>query len=278
MLLRRIRAAIGGPIILFKGADLAARFPDPLVRPYGDLDLLVPDAQAAHAALRDAGFREADDEINHLGSHNLVPLRWPGSPLPIEIHQALPWVTWAPAPEPAALFSRAVPSAVGIDGLLAFAPEDYALILAAHAWRHHPLADVLHLLDIAVVADTCDRQTLMARAEAWRMERMWAATDAAIAALFRGGLMPAGIIGYCVRQLRQGGERRAVEYFLMRWLSALWASTPRERVVGIARDVRAAVRARPNKSRRLLLAQLVRGGHRSMVEYYQGYERRRMGG
>lgn len=272
VLLSRIRAAVEGPIILFKGADLAARFPDPKTRPYGDLDILVPDAKAAHRAMLRAGFEIADDEINHLDSHNLVPLRWPGSPLPIEVHQSLHWVTWAPMPHVDDLFARAVPSRSGIDGYLGFAPEQYALILAAHAWRHHPLADILHLVDIATIAAECDPDVLRALARSWQLERMWSATEAAYTALLCGGPMPKGVAGYCVRQLRRGEERRAFEYFALRWLSALWAQTPGQRVNGVMRDLGYAVRARPNKSRTKMLRELLRSGTQPMLKYYKEYE------
>ena len=277
VLLQRIRNAVDGPIILFKGTDLAARFPDPTTRPYGDLDILVPDATAVHAAMMRAGFVVDDDEVNHLDSHNLVPLRWPGTPLPIEVHQSVHWVTWAPAPNVDELFARAVPSRARIDGYLGLAPEHYALILAAHAWRHHPLADILHLLDIALIAEECDPVALRALARSWQLERMWLTTEAAYTALFRGGPTPRGVSGYCVRQLRRGEERRAFEYFALRWLSALWAQTPRQQARGILRDLGFAVRARPNKSRTKMLRELVRSGTQPMLKYYRQYENSRSG-
>ena len=272
VLLRRIREAVEGPIILFKGPELAARFPDPRSRPYGDLDILVPDAHGAHAAMIRAGFEVADDESHHLGSHNLVPLRWPGSPLPIEMHQTLHWVTWAPPPETPALFASAVPSRANVDGFLTFAPEPYALMLAAHAWRHHPLADVLHLLDIAVVAAECDGERLRDLARAWQVERMWATTEAAYRALFCDSPLPRGVAGYCVRQLRRGEERRAFEYFALRWFSAWWAPTPIQQARGIVRDLAAAVRGRPDKSRRRMAAGLFRSGMQPMLTYYRRYQ------
>src|SRR5438045_3679866 len=40
--LRRIRAACSGPILLFKGLEVALRYPYPALRPFGDVDVLVP--------------------------------------------------------------------------------------------------------------------------------------------------------------------------------------------------------------------------------------------
>src|SRR5690348_6275579 len=41
MLLRRVRAACDGPLVLMKGAEVAARWPQARLRPAKDIDLLV---------------------------------------------------------------------------------------------------------------------------------------------------------------------------------------------------------------------------------------------
>src|SRR5438094_1263991 len=38
LLLERIRASCDGPLVLFKGHELALRYPDPAVRPFADID------------------------------------------------------------------------------------------------------------------------------------------------------------------------------------------------------------------------------------------------
>src|SRR5687767_8093312 len=47
-LLRQVRLLIEGPIILLKGMAVAQRYPDPALRPFADLDILVLDPSRAH--------------------------------------------------------------------------------------------------------------------------------------------------------------------------------------------------------------------------------------
>lgn len=47
VLLERVCATVSGPIMLMKGPEVALRYPDPALRPFGDLDLLVQDAELA---------------------------------------------------------------------------------------------------------------------------------------------------------------------------------------------------------------------------------------
>src|SRR5205807_6913985 len=54
--LERVRAACTGPILLMKGPEAAACYLQPHVREFHDLDLLVPDAEAAQRELVEAGF------------------------------------------------------------------------------------------------------------------------------------------------------------------------------------------------------------------------------
>src|SRR5688572_20467829 len=55
-LLARVREHVTGPIIVLKGPEIAAAYPAPALRPYGDLDLLVPNLERAQAELLAAGF------------------------------------------------------------------------------------------------------------------------------------------------------------------------------------------------------------------------------
>ena len=97
--LAEIRAACDGPIMLVKGPAVAARFPDPATRPFVDLDLLVPDAQAAQAALLGAGFRLSGDPADYPAHlHHLPPLHSPADPIPVEVHSRLKWVDGLQAP------------------------------------------------------------------------------------------------------------------------------------------------------------------------------------
>jgi hypothetical protein len=83
--LARIRDACDGPLVLFKGYELALRYPDPALRPYTDIDLLVEDPVAASRALRAAGFEPAGYEDVHYDElHHVRPLLLPELPLLVE--------------------------------------------------------------------------------------------------------------------------------------------------------------------------------------------------
>src|SRR5438132_5755685 len=85
-LLARIRAAYDGPMILMKGPVVAALYPDPSVRPYYDVDVVVLDADAVQRALVEAGFREVGDvALLRPGHHHKRPLEWSGMPLRDEV-------------------------------------------------------------------------------------------------------------------------------------------------------------------------------------------------
>lgn len=185
--LDRARRAVGQPIVVLKGPELAALHPAPLRRPFWDLDLLVADAEAAQDDLLGAGFTEAaDGHDGYADHHHLPPVSAPGLPVPIEVHRGLGAQTWARVPPASVLVARAVPSATGIDDVLTLDPVDHAVFVANHAWRSAPLGRLGHLVDVQVLRlaardryDDADRR-LRATARAWRLARVWSLTVAAI--------------------------------------------------------------------------------------------------
>ncbi len=229
-LLVRIRGVLEGPILVLKGAEVAARYPDPALRPYGDLDLLVPDAGEADRALREAGFRPAEGEAAVARPQHRPPLRWPRSPLPIELHHAVPTPSWATSPPVATLIAAAVPSAVTVDGIETLPPADHAVLLAAHAWLHYgPRFRTRDLIDVAVMAEGIDPAALADRAAAWGLGRVWTATVAAVDQL-------GSQRGADLREPSLAGEH------LGRWVGALWApsrgAVPRALAQTVGRDLR----------------------------------------
>ena len=56
--LARVRRVVDGPILLHKGPEAAAAYPDPVMRGFDDIDLIVRDAPAVQRALVRAGFVE----------------------------------------------------------------------------------------------------------------------------------------------------------------------------------------------------------------------------
>ena len=143
VLLKRIRGAYDGTLILMKGPEVAARYPDPAMRPFLDLDFLVDDPPAAHRALMASGFLEVGEPDRYEGAHHLRPLAWPELPLVIELHREPNRPVWLAAPDPDELLELTRPSATGVAGLSAPVPAAHAVLLAAHGWAHEPLRRLL---------------------------------------------------------------------------------------------------------------------------------------
>lgn len=99
-MLSRIRDAFEQPILVLKGPEVAARYPVSGLRPYGDLDLLVPDAIAAEKKLLAAGFSFAESVLDApvAWHHHRLPMRYPGLPLKIELHRYPGWLSWMSPP------------------------------------------------------------------------------------------------------------------------------------------------------------------------------------
>jgi hypothetical protein len=222
-LLADARAAYGGPMLLTKGYEVALRYPEPWLRPFGDLDLLVDDSAEAQAALLAAGFVEVGEPTIFQDIHHLRPLWRPGSTLVIELHHVLKWPDGRPAPSTRELLELGVPSRSGVPGLLTLPDDVHALTLAAHSWAHVPLRRLLDLVDVAVLTGGLDRGELDRLAEEYELGRIWRTTIAAVDDVLRGGRRPtlAGLTW--ARHLRRVRDRTVVESHLERLLSPFWA-------------------------------------------------------
>ena len=256
--LAEARAAYDGPIVLFKGPELAARYPDPALRPYGDLDLLVPNAHGAYAALVAAGFTPVGPPPAE-DFHHVQPLHSPRFPLRVELHAHPSWVAGAKQPPLDELLEGAQPAVLGSAGILAPSPAQHALLLAAHAWTHEPLGRISHLLDIALVMAECDRADLDGLAARWEATRLWTTTEAMVDALFfrrdhlrRPLRLPA-------RKLARVEERTVLESHAYRALAPFWVLPPRDAVRTAAAALVDAIRPGqgetwPRKARRTIVA------------------------
>ena len=105
--------------MLLKGPETAAYYPDPSVRSFKDVDLLVPDPAGLQRALTGVGFKPIGDEARYLGGHQMAPLRHEDFPLFVEVHLRPHWVDGIPAPPIHQLFDSAVPSVVPVAGISA---------------------------------------------------------------------------------------------------------------------------------------------------------------
>ena len=235
VLLRRARDAYDGELMLFKGPEAAAAYRDPAGRYFCDLDLFATDPRAAQRALIAAGFLEDELPDGWEVGHHLPALHWPGMPLGIELHLTPKLPSWLPVPSAHELLSGAVPSATGIDGLLAPDPAAHALLLAAHAWAHRPLGRLGDLIDVAAVAGDEHRAQAAALAKRWGWSGMWRLTTASIDAVLYGhGRRPA-VVSLFGRHLSQVRDPSVLDYHLLRLLAPV-AAAPRSRAAAVLAD------------------------------------------
>jgi Uncharacterised nucleotidyltransferase len=258
------RAACDGPMVLLKGPELAARYPDPALRPYGDLDLLVPDAEAAHAALVARGFVPVGPPSPR-GFHHEQPLRSGRFPLRVELHSRPSWLEGVEPPPIDELLESARPTAAEAHGVLAPASAQHALLLAAHAWRHEPLGRISQLVDIALVAAECDRAEVEALAARWDAIRLWRTTIEVMDYLLFGEGMPSRPLRPTARKLARVQERTVLESHAYRAIGGFWALPPRTALRTSAIALVRTVRPAPGETwRRRMLRALVTIRHMFM--------------
>jgi hypothetical protein len=219
VVLARLRAALAGPVILFKGPEVATRYRDAALRPYGDLDVLVPDAHSAHERLRAAGFEPVGDPALFRDIHHLRPLVYRPYPLPVEVHAAPKWVEFGKPPPTSELIAAAEPSRLGVAGISTLRPDHHTLVLAAHSWAHEPFGRLLELVDVAAMADGLDAKELRQLAESWQIGRLWCTTSTATQALFARNGPPPLPLRLWARNLPTARRRTVLESHLARSLA-----------------------------------------------------------
>ncbi len=256
-LLARIREVIDGPVVLLKGPEVAAWYADPSLRSYKDIDVLVPDADAAWRALAAAGFEPIGDPAAYVGIHHLRPLALRGLPLSVEVHARPKWVDRLPPPPTAALIEAAVPSRVAGDGILTLPPSHQAVVLAAHSWAHEPLRALRDVVDIAAVDAHADRRDTEEVARELGVDRMWRSTAAAVDALFADRRTPLPLRLWA-QNLPRVRERTVFENHAQRWLSNLWALSPRHALAAMAATAVGEIGPSPDETWRQKLARTAR--------------------
>lgn len=218
-LLRCVRSAYDGRLMLIKGPELAPGYPRRELRPFIDLDLLSDDPAAAHRALLSAGFIEVGVPTAYTGAHHLRPLAWPQLPLTIELHHTPNHPNWLAPPPNRELLELACPSATGVDGLLGPLPAAHAVLIALHSWAHQPLRRLLDLIDIMTVLDPSDRAEADRLARRWGSHRVWRTTLSAEVSLLEEG-SSALVLSTWARHLAEVRERTVLETHLARWAGA----------------------------------------------------------
>jgi hypothetical protein len=201
-------------VIVLKGPVLAETvYPDPALRPFSDLDLLVRpgDRRRADAALRALGYEPLADE--HSWDFDIAfdgaTVYESAAGVRIDLHWMLlteARYAWNQAGA-AAVWERAVPITLAGERALGLAPEDLVLHLATHFAVHHSLTGVLRRWDLALVLAQVplDWPLLRARADDWRVRQALFFALSAVSAAFPSAVPRPALIG-----LRPRGPRAAL--------------------------------------------------------------------
>jgi hypothetical protein len=168
----------GVPAVVIKGAALAAEYPDPALRPYGDLDLLVPEARLAQAerVLNGLGYRGFTSKGWSVEHHRHLPtMLGEDGRIPVEIHWRLdnPGQTGQlPTQE---MWARAWAWSVGGQAALRLDPVDAALHVCCHAVVQNVgrlgLLPVCDLVQLAGHWDRAQWDALVRRGRRYGLER-----------------------------------------------------------------------------------------------------------
>jgi hypothetical protein len=145
------------------------------------------------------------------------------------------------------LFEAAVPSVVGIEGVLAPHPHHHAVVLASHAWGEIPMRRLRQLVDVLAFVDDPDRDELRQIAARWGIDRGWSSTLAVGDWLLRGGKEPP-LVGVWAPYLRELREPTVLEMHLQEWLSPFWLAAPQIAIRKVLSAVIRDLRPRPNQT------------------------------
>ncbi len=207
-------------VIVLKGPALAETvYPDPALRPFSDLDLLVrPEhRRRADIALRGLGYQPVADE--HSWDFDITfdgaTVYESTAGVRVDLHWALlteARYAWR-ARAATAVWDRAVPLTLAGERALGLAPEDLVLHLATHFAIHHSLTGLLRQWDLALVLAhmPIDWSVLRRRARAWRVCSALSFTLLSVSASF-----PTAAPRRVLRHLHPRGVRAALLMSLRR--------------------------------------------------------------
>jgi len=163
------------PVLLKGGANVVADiYPDSAMRLLGDVDLLLPEAEAAAAAkiLQSLGYQPAPNErVRYSEHHRLVPQRDPVSGVTIELHVQPVLRDWHGMLTAADIFAQAIP--VQFQDCAVFLPSPTHRLI--HTIVHSELSDGNYALRRLDVRQFMELAALMQR---YGEEIEWAAVQA----------------------------------------------------------------------------------------------------
>jgi hypothetical protein len=262
-LLQKVVDILQEPVLVLKGPEVARHYPERTLRTYGDLDILVADLPSAERRLIDAGFTELMPGKKVEGHHHDSPLGFGVMALMVELHRDPGWLRWLTPPSDSELFFSALPSSTGVAGAYTLPPEQLALFLASHAWRHGPYTSLIHLIDIELLRQQTDPLEMTALARLWGIEKVWFSLCAMIDwYLYQEGAPPNSVHRWWARHLADTRERTLLEFYLANWGKGLAAPTLTEQVDTIAHDVRFSFTAHSWQNRRQKLRRIALGARR----------------
>jgi hypothetical protein len=225
-MLKTVSTIVDQEIIALKGMAVAECYPDPALRPFGDLDLIVADPVRAQRRLTAAGFRAVPGFAEGFfdGHHHLHPLELPDrTHIRVEVHSRAPWVNWCQSPSFADLRPRARPS--GFPGIWYPERGDHALILCCHSWHSLPLRRLLDLVDIALVGDAVDSHALVDLARRRGVGKLWNLHRTTSNALLFDDEAPLALRLWA-RDLKAVRERSLIEHHMRLWFGPFSARAP----------------------------------------------------
>lgn len=204
--LAEARAALDGPVLLMKGPEVAQVHERPVLRPFGDVDILVPDPAAAVEQLRACGFMSAGDDDRYRDHHHEAPLMRLPMRTPIEVHRRPGWVSWSAPPGWAELAASAEPARTSVPDVLRPADAHHAVLVAVHSWRTRPYGMLLDLVDIWLLADRAGPAECAEVARRWGVGRLWRTMRAAAESVVGDSGRPSPGLLALGRHLRPGGR------------------------------------------------------------------------
>ena len=167
LLLPRAVALAVGPLtevglepVVFKGPAVAARYPEPGMRPMDDIDLLLPRADHQHAleVLGRAGWQVtrpgAGEHYDTVLSHREVPT------FLLEVHYGLETASERPtALDSDSLWARRQPLQCAGTPAFGLPPAEEIVVLAAHAGKpHHRFVRLVWIADLAMIVGHAEEQ------------------------------------------------------------------------------------------------------------------------
>ena len=159
--------------VLMKGVGLAALYPEPQQRPWGDIDLFVgtENYHAAAKVMRDTfpDARKFDEELDHYKHYNLI-----AEGVSIEVHRV---TIDLPHPRDKRRYARmeewgtvhAQPLTIGTLNVRVFEPTFNTLFVFLHSWEHMMTSG-------AILRQLCDLKLLLQH-EKERIDRTKLASD-----------------------------------------------------------------------------------------------------